>query len=666
MAFFFVRSSQLFKSPELYPIIENNRWGFIDETGKKVIPPKFHSIGQFVEGLAPARLDGVYGFIDAEGDWAIDPMFDFAKPFQKGLAEVYVDGKSQFINKQAKLVFNHDYRAVEAFDENDFAQVSATQRLRYGLINRKGELVLDTIYSRIKLVGNGFYIVEEDDELEKNKPLNMTQTGVIKPNGRWLVPCGKYINIEYMGEGVFEGEFKLEKGYGDWELFQEAGNVLFHASGSFLRIAHGANVYDGQIVVAISEFDRNGFEGYDYANYYSKYEYKGVMNLKGEVLIKHPHWKELLPFKNGLSFMEDSSSNWHLIDFTGRTLNTVPLADVRWVEKWRYSRRTQNRQKYESLFLNGWEVVKTDTQWGVMDKNGNFRPVPKVKGGFNEGELDRREGNKVYFTDDRYRKGVYEQMSYYWDVEKDTIVVLSANDINIPSSGLKPTELDDKSVYLNSQGQVVWQELKGEDSTQKNGLEPLNIDYMLRGYGYASSPNLASAPYNGWGRGGEKHDYQPVSDQKKIEKTKGLTLYVDTLSKEPFHKNYQGFRLTASNFSGDTLYFQAQDSRLYLVMQAKTAQGKWTDIEYTPSSWCGNSYHTLFLPDKHQWDFTVPVYEGTIPVQLRVRLWYHQKEDRDAERFTAYSNEFDGAINPAQLWRKQGYSPSGIMDTYVD
>ena len=31
-----------------------------------------------------------------------------------------------------------------------------------------------------------------------------------------------------------------------------------------------------------------------------------------------------------------------------------------------------------------------------------------------------------------------------------------------------------------------------------------------------------------------------------------------------------------------------------------------------------------------------------------------------------YSNEFDGYINPAQFWRKQDYSPNGIMDPYND
>ena len=31
-----------------------------------------------------------------------------------------------------------------------------------------------------------------------------------------------------------------------------------------------------------------------------------------------------------------------------------------------------------------------------------------------------------------------------------------------------------------------------------------------------------------------------------------------------------------------------------------------------------------------------------------------------------YSNEFQGSINPAQFWRKRGYTPQGLMDPYLD
>ncbi len=52
------------QNPSLYPIEENGLYGFINEKGERIIPPSFHAVGLFSEGLAAARKDGLYGFID--------------------------------------------------------------------------------------------------------------------------------------------------------------------------------------------------------------------------------------------------------------------------------------------------------------------------------------------------------------------------------------------------------------------------------------------------------------------------------------------------------------------------------------------------------------------------------------------------------------------------
>ena len=46
-------------------------WGFIDPTGKEVIPLQFTTVGVFWEGLVPATKDDSFGFFDKAG--ARDP-----------------------------------------------------------------------------------------------------------------------------------------------------------------------------------------------------------------------------------------------------------------------------------------------------------------------------------------------------------------------------------------------------------------------------------------------------------------------------------------------------------------------------------------------------------------------------------------------------------------
>ena len=133
------------------------------------------------------------------------------------------------------------------------------------------------------------------------------------------------------------------------------------------------------------------------------------------------------------------------------------------------------------------------------------------------------------------------------------------------------------------------------------------------------------------------------------------------------------------NATSDTIHFNAQDSRLYMKMQASDRKGAWRDIEYLPSSWCGNSYHSVDLPVNHYWTFVAPIYEGSFSTKLRIELTYVDPSDkldvnergrfldhayRDKRELKVYSNEFEGTINPAQFWRWPGYHATGIMDPY--
>ena len=50
-------------------------YGFIDTTGKMVIPPKYLEVKPFYEGLAAVRVGDKWGFIDRSGELVIPPPF---------------------------------------------------------------------------------------------------------------------------------------------------------------------------------------------------------------------------------------------------------------------------------------------------------------------------------------------------------------------------------------------------------------------------------------------------------------------------------------------------------------------------------------------------------------------------------------------------------------
>ena len=54
----------------------NDKWGYIDKTGKEVTPLKYDTAYDFSGGLACVKLDDQYGFIDKTGKEVIPLRYD--------------------------------------------------------------------------------------------------------------------------------------------------------------------------------------------------------------------------------------------------------------------------------------------------------------------------------------------------------------------------------------------------------------------------------------------------------------------------------------------------------------------------------------------------------------------------------------------------------------
>ena len=105
--------------------------GFIDKTGKLVVSGHFFDAGDLVNGVAPAELDNKYGFIDISGKWVQQPKWDHAESFSEGLAGVGTEtgqfedevskdwpiSKWGFVDRNFKLTIPQKFLAVGPFSE---------------------------------------------------------------------------------------------------------------------------------------------------------------------------------------------------------------------------------------------------------------------------------------------------------------------------------------------------------------------------------------------------------------------------------------------------------------------------------------------------------------------------------------------------------------------
>lgn len=101
------------------------------------------------EGLLRIRKNNKIGYADMDGKIVIQPIYDFALPFKNGSAAVVIGGRN---------VQSGEYQKIEGG--------------KWGLINKKGEYILEPIYDRIVKTQkpNEFEVIENGEKKIMKKP----------------------------------------------------------------------------------------------------------------------------------------------------------------------------------------------------------------------------------------------------------------------------------------------------------------------------------------------------------------------------------------------------------------------------------------------------------------------------------------------------------------
>lgn len=109
---------------------KDGKYGYIDISGRLVIPFRFNEAGTFSSGLAPVRLYGKYGYVNKQGEMAIPFKYDWADSFSEGLAAVRLYGKVAYIGSDDKSIIPFKLDAGKPF-EDGIAEVMTDGRIMY-------------------------------------------------------------------------------------------------------------------------------------------------------------------------------------------------------------------------------------------------------------------------------------------------------------------------------------------------------------------------------------------------------------------------------------------------------------------------------------------------------------------------------------------------------
>ncbi|MCH2247882.1 MAG: WG repeat-containing protein, partial [Crocosphaera sp.] len=317
-------------------VVKNGRVGYIDTTGKIVIPFEVenNSLKRFREGLAAVKKDGKWGYINKIGKLVIPYQFDEAKEFSEGLAQVSYHEK-----EDGKTTYIHDV----------------------GYINKKGEVIIPFEFSYGQYFSNGLAPVQQ-----YNQELGGYKYGYINKTGRWVIPC------------QFDFAQPFHNGFAEVTInrsFKQCVGAI-NAQGEFIVYPQDniSGIYTSNpdlIKVRSYIIDETRPTGKSISTYsvIDKKTQRTVLSSLEEIVDVHPRKKQ--------PFFAKKNNKWACFDTSGEMIADFQFDDVKG-------------------FSEGLGGIKQDDKWGYINERGEISIALQFDdvNGFSEGLAFVIKGDK--------------------------------------------------------------------------------------------------------------------------------------------------------------------------------------------------------------------------------------------------------------------------------
>jgi hypothetical protein len=201
----------------LFRVVRDRKVGYIDATGKLVIPYgfdlTFNHDWDFLDGVAPVQIGGKWGYIDSAGSFVIPPLFEWVRPFSEGRALVRLGSggppyRIGFIAKDGKFISEMNINGAAGSFSEGFAAVELPGR-KWAYIDKAGNIALPQRFAWARHFSQGMARVIEKGGCEVLENIcecmdipadPFEQTKPTEP----LSPC-RFSFINKMGKTVLTG-----------------------------------------------------------------------------------------------------------------------------------------------------------------------------------------------------------------------------------------------------------------------------------------------------------------------------------------------------------------------------------------------------------------------------------------------------------------------------
>lgn len=191
-------------------------YGYMDATGKRVIPPTFDAADDFSENVAIVSKEGFYGLIDTNGKFLIEPEYSFVFNLGDGFYKVQDrSGQTGVVDKSGKVIIAREYDDVFHLQKNYFM---VEKDYRNGCFDVTGKPIYPATSLLQLFFVNGFSIVSDE-----------VQSGMIDSTGKYFIP------VEYDSIGYFFNGYTTMTKNGVYGAIDSTGKIVAEAKYTTLQ-----------------------------------------------------------------------------------------------------------------------------------------------------------------------------------------------------------------------------------------------------------------------------------------------------------------------------------------------------------------------------------------------------------------------------------------------
>jgi len=222
------------------------QFGYLDESGKIIIPCTFDYADNFINGNALVERNYKYFFIDINGNKVKDIyQYDYFGKFYNSLAIVEKNGLFGIINANGNEIINCKFNKIARLENGLYITQAHTENenriYKYGLINYIGIEILPPIYDKINEFYNGRAVISLENKF-----------GFINTEGNIIIPLIYDIVEHFENHKDTTGACIGDK----WTEIDKSGKVT---SEDFVRYFDDGSSYSEN---ELRDMNREAFDGF--------------------------------------------------------------------------------------------------------------------------------------------------------------------------------------------------------------------------------------------------------------------------------------------------------------------------------------------------------------------------------------------------------------------